>query len=91
MAGAFFCISASGAEPSLVTLANLLQGTDDPTNFSHGNIFPAIALPFPMNVWAPYTERKIISCFINIDTTRSAACARRMSRAGGSAITPIFR
>ena len=54
--GGFFCVSASGAETSLVSLANPLQGTDDPTNFSHGNSFPAIALPFPMNVWAPYTE-----------------------------------
>src|SRR5690349_12265422 len=56
IAGGFFCASAVGAETSLVTLANPLQGTDDPVNFSHGNEYPAIALPFPMNVWAPYTE-----------------------------------
>ncbi|MEI8291050.1 MAG: GH92 family glycosyl hydrolase [Verrucomicrobiota bacterium] len=56
MAVGFFCVSGGGAESSLVSLANPLQGTDNPANFSHGNIFPAIALPFPMNVWAPYTE-----------------------------------
>ena len=44
------------AETSLVSLADPLQGTDDPVNFSHGNEYPAIALPFPMNVWSPYTE-----------------------------------
>ena len=44
------------AETSLALLANPLQGTDNSANFSHGNLFPAIALPFPMNIWAPYTE-----------------------------------
>ena len=56
IAGGILCAAANGAEPSLVSLANPLQGTDDPPNFSHGNEYPAIALPFPMNVWAPYTE-----------------------------------
>jgi len=40
----------------LFALANPLQGTDSKISFSHGNEYPAIALPFPMNVWAPYTE-----------------------------------
>ena len=44
------------AEPNRVALANPLQGTDSTHSFSHGNTFPAIALPFPMNVWAPYTQ-----------------------------------
>lgn len=39
-----------------VTQANPLQGTDSTHGFSHGNTFPAIAVPFPMNVWAPYTQ-----------------------------------
>jgi len=43
-------------EVSLVTLANPLQGTDSQRSFSHGNEYPAIALPFPMNTWAPYTQ-----------------------------------
>lgn len=41
---------------SPVTLANPMQGTDSTRDFSHGNEYPAIALPFPMNVWAPYTQ-----------------------------------
>jgi predicted alpha-1,2-mannosidase len=44
------------AERSLVQLANPLQGTDSQRGFSHGNEYPAIALPFPMNTWAPYTQ-----------------------------------
>jgi predicted alpha-1,2-mannosidase len=51
-----FTSLASAAGPSLVTLANPLQGTDSTGGFSHGNEYPAIALPFPMNVWAPYTQ-----------------------------------
>lgn len=56
IAGGIICVSASAAETSLMSLVDPLQGTDDPPNFSHGNEYPAIALPFPMNVWAPYTE-----------------------------------
>src|ERR1035437_7637999 len=48
--------SVIGASESPVTLANPLQGTDSAHEFSHGNEYPAIALPFPMNTWAPYTE-----------------------------------
>ena len=56
IAGGFFCFAAGGTETSLVTLANPLQGTDSQFSFSHGNLYPAIALPFPMNTWAPYTQ-----------------------------------
>jgi predicted alpha-1,2-mannosidase len=48
------CGMAAGTSP--VTLANPLQGTDSANGFSHGNEYPAIALPFPMNTWAPYTQ-----------------------------------
>lgn len=51
-----FPLTASAGPESLVTLANPLQGTDSTRDFSHGNEYPAIALPFPMNVWAPYTQ-----------------------------------
>jgi predicted alpha-1,2-mannosidase len=43
-------------EVAPVMLANPLQGTDSTGGFSHGNEYPAIALPFPMNVWSPYTQ-----------------------------------
>lgn len=58
----FVALSLLGTATSLmaasgpVTLANPLQGTDSTGGFSHGNEYPAIALPFPMNVWAPYTQ-----------------------------------
>lgn len=47
----------AGREANLVELANPLQGTDSIFEFSHGNLYPAIAVPFPMNAWAPYTQR----------------------------------
>jgi len=50
-----------GAAP--VFLANPLQGTDTREGFSHGATYPAIALPFPMNTWAPYTEPQDNSLF----------------------------
>ena len=55
----FTCIASIGfssAGQELFSLANPLQGTDSTGGFSHGNTFPAIALPFPMNVWSPYTQ-----------------------------------
>lgn len=58
----FVALSLLGTATSLmaasgpVTLADPLQGTDSTGGFSHGNEYPAIALPFPMNVWAPYTQ-----------------------------------
>jgi putative alpha-1,2-mannosidase len=48
--------STRAASPPPVTLANPLQGTDSNSGYSHGNEYPAIALPFPMNTWAPYTR-----------------------------------
>lgn len=55
-ASLLLCCGVGNAEISLVSLADPLQGTDSQYSFSHGNLYPAIALPFPMNVWAPYTE-----------------------------------
>jgi predicted alpha-1,2-mannosidase len=52
----------AGNEP-LLTLPNPLQGTDSRDGFSHGATYPAIALPFPMNTWAPYTEPQDNSLF----------------------------
>lgn len=37
-------------------LVNPLQGTDSRRDFSHGNTYPAVAMPFPMGTWAPQTE-----------------------------------
>lgn len=51
------------AETAPVLLANPLQGTDSVGGYSHGNTYPAIAMPFPMNVWAPYTQPQRDSFF----------------------------
>jgi predicted alpha-1,2-mannosidase len=51
-----FLTATAGENLSPVQLANPLQGTDSSWPFSHGNTYPAIALPFPMNTWAPYTQ-----------------------------------
>ena len=47
---------ARAGSASPLTLVNPLQGTDSNPGYSHGNEYPAIALPFPMNTWAPYTR-----------------------------------
>lgn len=56
-------VSVADADAPLVTLANPLQGTDSSPQFSHGNMYPEIALPFPMNAWAPFTEPQDNSFF----------------------------
>ncbi len=38
-------------------LASPLMGTDSEYLLSHGNTYPAIALPFGMNFWTPQTRR----------------------------------
>ena len=64
---AFYCVGdhAKSTEKNIsaVTLANPLMGTDSTVGFSHGNVYPAIGLPFPMNTWAPYTELQRDSFF----------------------------
>jgi predicted alpha-1,2-mannosidase len=56
-------MSAGAQYAPPVTLANPLQGTDSRDGFSHGATYPEIALPFPMNAWAPYTEPQDNSFF----------------------------
>ncbi len=50
-----FATALAGSQP-LFSLVNPLMGTDSTGGFSHGNEYPAIALPFPLNTWAPYTQ-----------------------------------
>ncbi|MGE5296507.1 MAG: GH92 family glycosyl hydrolase, partial [Solirubrobacterales bacterium] len=45
------------AEPSLVDYVNPLVGTDSEFNFSTGNTYPAIAVPWGMNFWTPMTNK----------------------------------
>ncbi len=53
-----------------VALVNPLMGTDSTHAFSHGNMYPAVAVPFPMNTWAPYTQPQNDSFFYNYRATQ---------------------
>ncbi len=50
------CLAVHAGASTPVSLVNPLQGTDSVFSFSHGNNYPGVALPFPMNVWSPYTQ-----------------------------------
>lgn len=43
-------------QPDLVRYANTLQGTDSNFGLSHGNTFPATAMPYGVHVWTPQTN-----------------------------------
>src|ERR1700749_5124563 len=58
------------AESGPVALVNPLMGTDSARSFSHGNQYPAIALPFPMSTWAPYTQPEKDSFFYQYNQNR---------------------
>lgn len=42
-------------QPSLTALVNPLMGTSSTYEFSHGNTYPAVAVPWGMNFWSPQT------------------------------------
>ncbi len=69
-----FCLlsvaAANASETPPLTLVNPLQGTDSHPGYSHGNQYPAIALPFPMNTWAPYTRPASDSFFYQYHDTK---------------------
>jgi len=46
------------AEDSPADLANPIAGTDSSYEFSRGNVYPAIALPFAMTAWTPQTGER---------------------------------
>ncbi|MFA6484159.1 MAG: GH92 family glycosyl hydrolase [Bacteroidales bacterium] len=60
-----FTVSASHAQNNngltetrnLVDLVNPLVGTESSYNLSHGNTYPAIAVPWGMNFWTPQTGK----------------------------------
>ncbi|MCF0197127.1 MAG: glycoside hydrolase family 92 protein, partial [Bacteroidaceae bacterium] len=46
---------ASAAQPDLVQYVNTLQGTNSHFGLSHGNTFPAVAMPFAQHMWTAQT------------------------------------
>lgn len=55
LALALSCISLSGQ--SLADKVDPLGGTASSYEFSHGNVYPAVAVPFGMHAWTPQTGR----------------------------------
>lgn len=49
------CAQKMQTQPSLVSLVNPLMGTSSTFAFSHGNTYPAVAVPWGMNFWSPQT------------------------------------
>ncbi len=47
--------SASAKEKDFVQYVNTLQGTNSNFGFSHGNTFPATAMPYAQHMWTPQT------------------------------------
>ncbi|ANI89648.1 alpha-mannosidase [Arachidicoccus ginsenosidimutans] len=52
---AFHSVQKKDSLPDLLKYVNGLQGTNSNPDYSNGNIYPAIALPFGMNFWSPQT------------------------------------
>ncbi|GAA5483213.1 hypothetical protein Hsar01_02442 [Haloferula sargassicola] len=60
----FFCPFAAAtlllapalAEETPADQVVTLQGSDSTGGFSHGNTYPAVAMPFAMNAWSPFTQ-----------------------------------
>src|SRR5436190_5818691 len=50
---------------SLVTLVNLLQGTQSHFGFSTGNTLPLLARPFGMTHWCPQTNEQRVGWFFH--------------------------
>jgi predicted alpha-1,2-mannosidase len=48
---------AYGDSPELADYVNTLQGTNSRFELTHGNTFPAVALPFGMHMWTPQTGK----------------------------------
>jgi predicted alpha-1,2-mannosidase len=51
------CRQQDGITSEPADLVNTLMGTDSEYLLSHGNTYPAVALPFAMNFWTPQTRR----------------------------------
>lgn len=59
LAAAAACVPVPGdtGTTCLADLASPLMGTDSEYLLSHGNTYPAVALPWGMNFWTPQTRR----------------------------------
>ena len=51
------CRQTPVSHPEPADLVSTLMGTDSEYLLSHGNTYPAVALPFGMNFWTPQTRK----------------------------------
>ena len=51
-----FFVNGQGIQ-DLIKYVNPLVGSDSKFEFSNGNTYPAIAMPWGMNFWTPQTNR----------------------------------
>ena len=49
--------TAKANEPGLLKYVNTLQGTNSTRDYSHGNTYPTIAVPYPMHSFSPQTGK----------------------------------
>ncbi|MFT3948794.1 MAG: GH92 family glycosyl hydrolase [Agriterribacter sp.] len=52
-----FITCAANAQKRLVDYVNTLQGTNSSWGLSYGNVYPTIAMPFPVHSWSPQTGK----------------------------------
>jgi putative alpha-1,2-mannosidase len=76
---------------NLADLVVPLQGTDSTRDFSHGNTYPTVALPFPMNAWSPYTQPAKDPFYYQYRAERIYGIGKPTSRARGSEIMARLR
>src|SRR6478752_5260643 len=54
---AIFITQITNAQTDPVDYVNPLMGTDSKVDLSNGNTYPAIAVPWAMNMWTPQTNK----------------------------------
>jgi putative alpha-1,2-mannosidase len=52
-----FTLSCKTGQENLVRYVNTLQGTDSRPDFSYGNTYPTVAVPYPMHAFSPQTGK----------------------------------
>ncbi len=52
-----FSLTLLKAEENLMRYVNTLQGTDSKPEYSNGNTYPTVAVPYPMHAFSPQTGK----------------------------------
>ncbi|MGQ9620477.1 MAG: GH92 family glycosyl hydrolase [Bacteroidales bacterium] len=68
LSGCAGSVKKNAFEPA--DMVNPLMGTDSDYRLSHGNVYPAVAVPWGMNFWTPQTGRMGNGWIYTYDATR---------------------